>query len=138
MRLGHAMECLEDGKLSITESDVDVILDEQGGRVIIDHRIDDENDPKTVQTIGVDVQGYIQYVCPECGQVHAIHKSKIGQGALIYPGCCESRSHGTKSYINEQGKLAKRKVNKIFLKIREVNLKRESKTNEKQSKRMGN
>ncbi|WP_027938028.1 hypothetical protein [Anaeroarcus burkinensis] len=116
MRLGDAMECLEAGKLSITASDVDVVLDEQGERIIIDHRIDDENDPKTVQKIGVDVQGYLQYICPECRQVHAIHKSQIGQGALIYPGCRDSGSHGTKSYINDQGKLVKKKLNRFFLK----------------------
>lgn len=113
MRLGHALECLEDGKVVVTASDVDVILDDGGQRVIVDHRTDKEN----VQIIGVDVQGYVQYVCPVCGQVHAIHKSKIGQGALIYPGCCDSRSHGTKSYINKQGKLEKKKLNKIFIKI---------------------
>jgi len=58
--------------------------------------------------------GYYNYICPECGEIHSIHKSRVSRNKPIKKGCCKARSHSNRScWIN--GKHLKIKTSKIIL-----------------------
>lgn len=38
--------------------------------------------------------GYYNYICPDCCEVHPVHKSKVY--TLINTGCCAARSHSNR------------------------------------------
>jgi len=60
--------------------------------------------------------GYYSYVCPDCGEIHIIHKTRVSKGKPIKTGCCKARSHSTRIII-VSGKLVKVKRFKIFLDV---------------------
>lgn len=60
--------------------------------------------------------GFYSYVCPDCGEIHIIHKTRVSKGKPIKTGCCKARSHSTRIII-VSGKLVKVKRFKIFLDV---------------------
>ena len=60
--------------------------------------------------------GFYSYVCPDCQEIHIIHKSRVSKNKPIKTGCCKARSHSTRIII-VSGKLVKVKRFKIFLDV---------------------
>lgn len=115
MNLNKMMDLLNDGQLFIKSDDLASYSDKNGNEIVIDNRMIIKNGLHVVKPIGVDIQGYVYYVCYDCGQVHSIHKSSVGTGKLIMAGCCKARSHAFRVHINQEGKLIKVKRDKFYL-----------------------
>ncbi len=60
--------------------------------------------------------GFYNYVCPDCGEIHIIHKTRVSKGKPIKTGCCKARSHSTRTII-VSGKLVRVQRYKIFLDV---------------------
>ena len=116
MQLAKVMELLKDGQVLAKVGDLTTYIDEAGENRANDARSYVKEDGlHIVKPVGIDVMGYVYYVCYDCGRVHSVHKSSIGKGKLIVPGCCETNSHSHRILIDEDRQLKKVKRDKFFL-----------------------
>jgi hypothetical protein len=117
MNLTEAMELLKDGQMLCTAGDLGRYTGSDGNEYATDNRSAIKDGLHVVKPIGIDCLGYVYYVCYDCGEVHSIHKSKVGEGKLIMPGCCACRSHTHRLHINYAGKIAKVKRDKFYFDV---------------------
>lgn len=94
----------------------DILISENG---YIDERtiVDKSTGLHIVKPITFE-NDYYKYICPECGEIHIIHKVRISRNKPIKKGCCEVRSHSYRICLIN-GKLTKIKTSKIILNVEE-------------------
>ena len=116
MQLAKVMELLKDGQVLAKVGDLTTYIEDAGENRANDARSDVREDGlHIVKPIGIDVMGYVYYVCYDCGEVHSIHKSKVGKGKLISSECCVYRTHSKRFYLDHERQLKKVKRDKFFL-----------------------
>lgn len=119
MQLVEVVELLKDGQVVFKEGDLKTYIDKAGKKLAHDTRSRIREDGlHIVKPIGIDVMGYVYYVCYDCGLVHSVHKSSVGKGKLIMPGCCQANSNSHRILIDDNRQLKKVKRDKFFLDVK--------------------
>lgn len=102
-----------DGEIHFKEGDIFVIADKQF--IDIRNHYDGEQDVDIVHTV-LREGNYIYYVCPNCSELHAIHKDDVETGKKYNVGCAINYKRSNKfGVIFPNGKMKKFKARKIML-----------------------
>ncbi len=97
-----------DAKVLFEKGEIFVIDPDAGVYIDTRTKFDLEENVHDVWACVLDC-GYYNYVCPNCGQLHSIHKSKI-YNKLHSPGCWNAEGKSREkmiAYIDGEGKIVK-------------------------------
>lgn len=115
MTYSEAVELLIGGKH--THIPEDVLVYGNSRRFYIDRRTKQRLDPEAylVRPLGMTVNKYWLYICPDCGSVHSIHADLIKAGRPIYCGCREGKKSRSRTVVNRNGNKFRIPARKIIL-----------------------
>lgn len=91
------------------------ILESEAGYIDSRTRFDIAEEIHIVKPLTLEL-GFYSYVCPDCSQIHVIHKRKIIKNKPIRLACCKARSHSKRVCV-VKGELVKVQRFKIILDV---------------------
>jgi len=99
----------EYGKVLVNDGD---ILQSEAGYIDTRTKLDAEAGIHVVKPICFN-GGYYEYICPDCADIHGIHKDLVRKPINI--GCCANHKRSNKRMALVEGKIVRVKRPKIML-----------------------